>query len=199
MNCSKGKILRKSYTRNSTKTNSTKTNSTKTNKIIKVKSGCIKAQSNSGLKTTDINKKILSKKNAIHKLARKKYGTPKCSKGQIIREGYKRTSKSNNTIFIPPVCIKSKTGKSTKSKPLFIIEKGLLDKYGYYNVMTMTEKERHKSLIMALKDIKPLSLSRRLNALATLNKNVNIILSKIFKQDSEWIKTRPEYINRNNI
>jgi len=40
---------------------------------------------------------------------------------------------------------------------------------------------------------KPLSLSRRLNALFVLTRNTNPKLSERFKEDSEWIKLTNEY------
>jgi hypothetical protein len=175
--CEKGYIKRKSYTR--------KIGSKK----IKVGSNCIKATSQSGLKRTDIDKKKLSKLHKLHDLARAKFGTPKCHNGSIVREG----TKTKKGTWKRPSCAKasgraSKTGK--KGSQLFILEKDILSKYGYSNVSTMKISDRKKSLLKALKHIKPLPLSRRLNALYVLNKIKNSRLAKIFKDDSIWVKTQ---------
>ncbi len=177
--CSKGKIYRRSYKRNNTR----------------VPGSCIKAQSDSGLKTTDIDKKIMSKKAQIHRQVNKLLGTPKCSSKQILRQGYKRTSKKGKSYMVPSTCITSKTGKP-HGKQLFVIKSGILDKYGYYDIIHKTDLSRHRALSSAVKDIKPLSLYRRLNALALVNRNTNPDLARLFKSDAEWLKTRSEYINR---
>lgn len=55
------------------------------------------------------------------------------------------------------------------------------------------------SVSVILKEVKPLPLMKRLNELAVLNKNTKSThqdISKIFKSDSEWIKTTKEYENR---
>jgi hypothetical protein len=85
MNCPSGKIRRNSYTR--------KTSSGKT---IRVKSNCIKAQSQSGKKRSDIDRKIMSRQSKEHKIARQKFGTPRCKKGEVIREGFFRRNSRNS-------------------------------------------------------------------------------------------------------
>jgi len=96
------------------------------------------------------------------------------SKKHTTKTGYKNKSKSRSSV-------------KSKSKPLFHIEPGLLDKYSYYNVKSKSKISRHRSLNLALKDIPKLSLGRRLNALYVLNKNTNPSVGKIFKQDSIWV------------
>ena len=177
----------------------------------KVKSKCIRSTSQSGKKRSDIDKKIIAKKKAGSKQAREKFGTPKCKKGDILREGYHKRSHSRSAYvkkdgskisktnvkssWTPPVCIKSETGKPHGTQ-LFVLEKGTLEKFGYSNVGSMTRQSRQTALSKAITEIKPLSLMRRLNALAVLNKDKNPKLSKIFKDDSEWVKTTKAYQNR---
>ena len=165
--CSKGKILRNGYT---------------TKKGSKVPSSCITAQSDSGKKTSLILKKYLQKKAKMHREARKRFSKEvpkKCSKGEILKEGYKKNSykshsKTGKNIKVSgswtkPACIKSVTGKSKKgSKLITIMDKDVLGKYGYSNVKSLSKTERHSVLRDALKKIKPLSVYRRLIALATL-------------------------------
>lgn len=189
--CPKGQIKRKSYKKKSGTTVSAK---------------CIKATSQSGEKRTDVDKRILKEKAKVHMQMREKYGSKKCKTGEVMREGYRRKSRSktgsqprnhqSRNIEVKPTCIKSKTGKP-HGEQLFVLEKDILKKYGYHNVKDLSKVQRHTALKKALKKIKPLSLMRRLNALAVLNKDQNPRLSKIFKSDSEWIKTTDEYKNRN--
>lgn len=88
-------------------------------------------------------------------------------------------------------------GTGIKREALFRLEPHRLSKYGYDKVADKTDLSRHKILQKALNSgEKPLSLSRRLNALSTLTKNTNPKTSKIFKRDSEWIKTTDEYKKR---
>jgi len=81
-------------------------------------------------------------------------------------------------------------------KHLFTLEKDDLKPFGYKHVQEMSESARHRALNKALKKIKPLSLYRKLVALAMLNKNQDPKLSKIFKKDSQYIKTTSAYKNR---
>ncbi len=191
--CSKGKIMRNSYISRSGK---------------KVPAGCITAQSNSGKKTSLKLARYLASKDAMHKLAREKFpkqASKKCSRGQIMREGYKRKSfkshsKTGKKISVKgswtaPGCIKSVTGKSKKgSKLITIMDKDVLGKYGYDNIKTMGQTQRHAALRKAIHANKPLSIYRRIIAIATLNKNRDKSLYKILRKDAAWIKTQTEYI-----
>jgi hypothetical protein len=191
--CSKGQILREGYT-------------TKTNK--KVPSSCITAQSATGKKTSLEVKKYLKKKEKIHKAAMKRFSKEvpkKCPPGHILREGYKKKSYKSHSkkgkeinvagSWTKPECIPSVTGKSKKgSKLITIIDKDVLSKFGYFNIKTLSKGERHAALRKALKEIKPLSVYRRLVALSTLNKNRDIELYEILRSDADWIKTQDAYI-----
>jgi len=191
--CSKGQILREGYT-------------TKTNK--KVSPSCITAQSATGKKTSLEVKKYLKKKEKIHKAAMKRFSKEvpkKCPPGHILREGYKKESYKSHSkkgkeinvagSWTKPECILSITGKSKKgSKLITIIDKDVLGKYGYLNIKTISKGERYAALRKALKEIKALSVYRRLVALSTLNKNRDVELYEILKSDADWIKTQDVYI-----
>ena len=74
------------------------------------------------------------------------------------------------------------------------MEKDILEPYGYKNIKNLTIVKRHNSLNKVIQDIKPLSIYRRLIAIATLNKNKNIELFKILREDAEYIKKyHPKY------
>jgi len=191
--CSKGKIMRQGY---------------KTSTGKRVSKSCITAQSSTGRKSSEDVKKYVQAREKIQKQASKKFSkeTPKsCPKGYILREGYKRESYKSHSkkgepikikeSWTKPECIKSQTGKSEKGKKLItIIEKDVLGKYGYDDVKLLSPSERRRALRKAIKEIKPLSVYRRLVALSTLNKGKDKPLSKILKEDSEWIKTQTEYV-----
>lgn len=191
--CPNGQIMRKGYTTSSGK---------------KVSKGCITAQSSTGRKSSDDLKKYIMSREKIQKEASKKFSkeaSKKCPKGYIMREGYKRESYKSHSkkgesvkvksSWTKPQCVKSQTGKSEKGEKLIVImEKDVLDKYGYDHVKTLSPSERHRALRKALKEIKPLSVYRRLVALAILNKGKDSVLAKILKEDSEWIKTQSLYI-----
>ena len=82
-----------------------------------------------------------------------------------------------------------------KSKPLFVLKKGALIKYGYH--ADISENDRHQALSRSLADgLQPLSLYRKLNALYVLNKNQNRALAKLYRKDANWIKDTPEYMAR---
>lgn len=182
--CKKGFILRKSYTRK-----------TKSGSKVKIHSNCIRSRSQSGLKRSDIDRKKLSLQKRIYSIARKKFGTPKCKRGEILREGYHRknfTRKSGSKVkgsWVKPQCIKSRTGKSSHGKRLFVLEKGTLSKYGYSDVIHLSKDEREKILRKAIKGgVNELTLIKKLNALYVLNKNINPKLANIFRRDMKYVQ-----------
>ena len=181
--CSKGFIKRNSYTKQDG---------------THVKEECIVAQSQSGKKTSKELKRYIATKDIMHKKALEKFGKSKCSKGQIMKEGYRRkpysrlsrsgSKKSIKGKWIEPTCIKSISKGSKRNKVIVIMEKDVLVKYGYKNVKTLSITKRHSYLNKAMQDLKPLSVYRRLIAIATLNKNKDNELFKILREDAEYIK-----------
>lgn len=112
----------------------------------------------------------------------------KCPKGQIKRSGYStKTGKK-----VKPTCIKDR-GLPGKGVKLFDLDKDGLSKFGYKDVEGLTQLQRRRAIGKAIRKLKPLSVFRRLIALSTLHRNINTKLYKIFREDAEWIKTRPEY------
>lgn len=182
--CKKGEIWRVGHTRKNTKNKKKK---------VFVPGKCIKATSQTGTKMSNISREKLEEKKIEHKIAREKYGIPKCKKGEIVKEGFKRKSKNGKETWVAPICVKDE-GNKGKIKRLFLVEPGRLSKYGYNLVEDLSDLARHKALKMAFASgEKPLSVRRRLNALSVLTKNTQPMRSKIFKEDSEWIKYTNEY------
>jgi len=191
--CSKGKIMRESYIKKSG---------------IKVNYGCIEARSASGKKTSDELKKYIKKKEQMHKLARHKFpneASKSCKSDQIKRDGYyikahKGHSKLGEKIsikghWVSPGCINSPLKRSSKgSKLITLMEKDVLKPFGYSKVENISVTDRRSALKKAIKVIKPLSIYRRIIAIATLNENKNKKLFDILRADADWIKTQPEYL-----
>ncbi len=68
---------------------------------------------------------------------------------------------------------------------------GYLSRHGYVDVKKKTKLSRHRALMRVFRSGEsPLRLFRRLNALMVLFKNKDPKLSKIFKEDRDWIKEK---------
>ena len=66
---------------------------------------------------------------------------------------------------------------------------GYLSRHGYVDVKKKTKLSRHRALMRVFRSGEsPLRLFRRLNALMVLFKNKDPKLSKIFKEDRDWVK-----------
>jgi hypothetical protein len=81
-----------------------------------------------------------------------------------------------------------KGSKRGSKKVIIIVDKDVLGKYGYDNIKIISTTKRHTALKKALKELKPLSVYRRLIAIATLNKNKDIEVHDILRADAEWVK-----------
>jgi hypothetical protein len=76
---------------------------------------------------------------------------------------------------------------SRKKNRIGTLKKGLLAKYGYHSVTTLSLEERHKALRKAMKAYGPLSVSRKLNAVYVYNRKSNPVVGRIFKADRDWV------------
>lgn len=177
--CPKGYIIRKSY---------------QTKKGKKVKARCIKNPGKGPGKRKHWITALKAKKTKNMKLVRKKFPTdPKCKQGEILRDGYVKKNKTKKKVtIIAPKCIKNrglpgKTSNKFKNGGIGPLKKGGLGKFGYHTVKNLTLKERKAALINASKSIGYLTVFRKLNAIEIYNRNTNPIISKIFKQDKNWI------------
>jgi hypothetical protein len=191
--CPQGQIVRQGY---------------KTKSGKKVSSECIEARSASGKKTSIELKKYIEKKESKQKQSRQKFpneAKQKCGPGQIMREGYYIKTHPSHTKsgkvtsvkshWVSPGCIESPLGRSTKGPKLItLMEKDVLKPFGYENVESISKSSRHTALKKAIQSVKPLSIYRRIIAIATLNKNKDAKLYKILREDADWIKTQPEYL-----
>ena len=67
---------------------------------------------------------------------------------------------------------------------------GLLAKFGYSHVSSLSQTQRHVALEKAVKAYGPLSVFRKLNAVYVYSKKTAPTSSKIFKADRDWIGTK---------
>jgi hypothetical protein len=68
---------------------------------------------------------------------------------------------------------------------------GYLSRQGYVGVKKMSKLARHRALMRVVRTGEPpLGLFRRLNVLMILFKNKDPKLSKIFKEDRDWVREK---------
>lgn len=194
MSCRRGMIKRKAYTANRKGT------------PVHVSASCIESTAaKPGMgKRSSRDRALLKERKEIQERMGKKFGTPKCPKGEIVRAGYTKKSYSRKGYMrkdgtrvkatkvrkaeVSPVCIHDIGTPGHGYKIPTVLEKGVLEHYGYQSVDNLTLQQRRKALSMAVKDIPPLSLFRKLVILGTLNKNKNPKMSKTFRADADWVK-----------
>lgn len=116
-----------------------------------------------------------------------------CPRGQIERAGYERKAytKADGTrikaTYVSATCIEDKGNKGKGPKLIPKLKKGELSEYGYH-IKERLAGERRKALKKALKEYDATSVNRKLNALATLNKNTHPTWSERAKADAKWVK-----------
>ena len=64
---------------------------------------------------------------------------------------------------------------------------GLLAKFGYSHVKTLSQSQRHVALEKAVRAYGALSVFRKLNAVYVYSKKTAPASSRIFKADRDWI------------
>lgn len=102
---------------------------------------------------------------------------------KIVREGYVR----KDGVVVSPTLIedKGKPGKGPKLLPK--LRSGTLTRHGYSSKLPM--EERREALAKAVDAEGPTVVIRKLNVVATLNKNTHPHLAKELKADSAWVKS----------
>jgi hypothetical protein len=143
-------------------------------------------------------KKSRSKTRRSRSLGRtKSRSIGRCSRGYIRRSPYVRRSyvrKSGSPVrrsIVPSGCIRD-LGKKGKGSPLIPpLKAGELKHYGYSTLLP--QEERRASLKRASRDLTPLSVFRKLNAVATLTRNTNPTKYKKFIADRDWVRRELMY------
>jgi len=120
-----------------------------------------------------------------------------CSKGEIVRDGYKRKAYTRSdgvrvrATYVPASCVpdKGKPGKTPKSKKVLPKPvKGNLSKYGYSDVKNTSAAIRHAALKRAVKDAGYATIVRRVNLVANYNKFSNPRVHDIMRRDIRWMQ-----------
>jgi hypothetical protein len=138
-----------------------------------------------------------------------------CPKGYILRRGYTRRFRPSlktsgftvrrkgtvytvrpkaNTIKVPASCIKDR-GLPGKGEGFSKLRKGELIKYGYQ--YRLSDYLRQTALKKAIKRYGPLSVYRKLDAVAKLSLRTAPDASNIFVRDRDWVRDNFELKQRN--
>lgn len=116
---------------------------------------------------------------------------PVCKSGEIKRASYTRkayTRKDGVRVKAVRVASGCIVGTGTGLKVIPKLVKGELKQFGY--AASGTVRSRHIALGKAIKEYGQLSVFRKLNALAVLNKNRAPSTAAIFRADTNWIKEK---------
>jgi len=125
----------------------------------------------------------------------RRVGVRRCQTGTIRRNPYVRIRDDRRT-FIPASCITNvgNPGKGlVNGKPgagIGPLRKGNLSVFGYKDVRTLSEEQRHKALEAAVSKYGSLSIWRKLNALFVYTRNTAPDSSVLFHADRDWVKAR---------
>ena len=133
-------------------------------------------------------------KGACVKSTRKAVGSRKrqgnCPPGKIVRNSYtrhiRRANGSRKTIHVKRSCVKDmgKPGKGTQT--IGPLKKGELSRFGYS--YKHPDSDRHSSIRRAIKELGPLNLYRKLDAVAKLTVLTSPKASQTFAADRDWIR-----------
>jgi hypothetical protein len=120
-----------------------------------------------------------------------KRGPCRCKPGYIRRGPYVRI-RSGKRSFVAAACIPD-VGAPGKGLPTGVpgigpLRSGDLSRFGYDNVVDMTQGRRQLALAMAVKAYGALTVWRKLNAVYIYTRRSSPSSSRVFKADRDWIK-----------
>lgn len=171
--CPTGTYYRKSYTRK-----------LKSGKSIRVAGRCLRSQTRYASST----KVDRTRFRGIRKTKR---ALKSCPTGYITRAAYVRYTKSGKHTLVPEQCISDRgaPGKGFRGGPgIGPLRKGELAKHGYSKVTLLTVAQRHVALASAVKEFGSLGVWRKLNAVSVYTRRTSPGVSKLFKDDMDWIR-----------
>ena len=97
----------------------------------------------------------------------------------------KRHTRRRGKLVLLPV----KGSKTRKWSPgIGPLRRGELSQFGYAGVAKLPVAQRHVALKKAVEKFGPLSVWRKLNAVAVYTKHTSPRISRIFKSDMAWIR-----------
>jgi Family of unknown function (DUF5771) len=82
---------------------------------------------------------------------------------------------------------KAKKTNKTRKNRIGTLRKGLLAKYGYQDVTSLSVVQRHTAINKAIRAYGALSVSRKLNAVYVYNRKTNPSAARIFKADRDYV------------
>jgi hypothetical protein len=85
------------------------------------------------------------------------------------------------------MAIQTRKSKKTNKNRIGTLRKGLLAKYGYQDVTSLSVIQRHTALNKAIRAYGALSVSRKLNAVYVYNRKTNPSAARIFKADRDYV------------
>jgi len=110
-----------------------------------------------------------------------------CPPGKIPRASYTRhlvnSSGSRKNIRVKSTCVKGSVSKMPIIGPL---RKGELKRFGYS--YKLPETVRHHAMKVAIKNLGPLDVYRKLDAVAKLSATKNKQAHMVFSADRDWIR-----------
>lgn len=172
--CPRGKYYRKSYTRK-----------LKSGKGVRVAGRCLRSQ-------TRYASPLKIDRTRFRGIRKTKRALKSCPKGYIPRASYVRYTKYGKHVLVPEQCIPDigAPGKGLRGGPgIGPLRKGELAKYGYSKVPLLTVAQRHAALAKAVKEFGSLGVWRKLNAVSVYTRRTAPGVSKLFKEDMDWIRT----------
>ena len=175
MKCPRGQVYRKSYTRK-----------TSSGKRIRIAGKCVRSQ-------TRYTRKVKVDRTRLRGVRKTKRALRTCPKGYVKRSAYIRITRKGTRVLVPEQCIRDvgNPGKGYRNGPgIGPLRKGELTKYGYKNVAELSVADRHKALEKAIDEYGSLGVWRKLNAVAVYTKRTLPKISKIFKEDMNWIRAK---------
>ena len=160
---------------------------------IRVRGACIRSQTRTSETTRDKIRRIRGRMTRrLRGISKSRRGVKTCRAGKIRRNEYVRYTRKGKRVLVPAACIRDigAPGKGLKGGPgIGPLRKGELAKFGYVSVVKLSSEKRHVALRKAVSEYGPLTVWRKLNAVAVYTRRTSPSVSAIFKSDMSWIKT----------
>ena len=118
----------------------------------------------------------------------RKYTTGVREKGFTVHRGSKtyRAYPSSGATVVKSSCIKDRGKEGKGPQAIGPLRRGELLKHGY--TYRKTRDERHSALRKAAKEFGGMGVFRKLNAVAKLSSRTEPQISRVFKEDRDWVK-----------
>ena len=163
----------------------------------RVASSCVRATTRSGPRSNFLKNTRQRMTQRLRGIRKSRRGVTACGAGQIVRDAYVRI-RLGKRQFVPAACIRD-VGNPGKGIPgstpsgvgrvgIGPLRQGDLKRFGYDDVVTMSEARRHLALAAAVRAYGALTVWRKINAVFIYTKNTSPASSRVFKADRDWIK-----------